>query len=241
MGTSQSINPSAKSNPNWGLLSRAISSASGSDAISDNQLNGIMKHFVRAVGGSGAGHGRSNVFGKAGIKRAHSFMAFVSDTKQLGFNQALQQLGITDTSNLSINDFINHLLVHCTKGNSNFDETAANAAMDNLLRHILNEAEVIEDVKDIFQQTNIEVQHEWLCYFFASYIMEFSDELFSTRIFEKEQDRVKIFQEINKYILRSLQEIHIKDNMQNINWHSEQGSAIIKNLQTEILEIWSQE
>ena len=241
MGTSQSINPSVKNNPNWSDLSRAISTASISDNISDNQLHGIMRHFVRAVGGSGAGHGRSSTFGRAGASRARRFMSFVLDTQRLGFNEAILQLGIVDVANLSINDFINYLLAHCSVGNSNLDETAANAAMDELLRHILNDVESLGDIESIFQQASVETQHEWLCFFFASYIMEFSDELFSTRIFEKEGDRVRTFQEIRNYILRSLEEINVCEGMQNINWQGEEGSVIIKKLQTEILKIWSQE
>lgn len=241
MGTSQSVNPSVKNNPNWGDLSRAISTASRSENISNNQLHGIMRHFVRAVGGSGAGHGRSSTFGRAGVNRAQRFMSFVSDTQRHGFNEAILQLGIADVVNLSVNDFINYLLAHCSVGNSNLDETAANAAMDELLKHILNNVQSLGDIESIFQQASVETQHEWLCFFFASYIMEFSDELFSTRIFEKEGDRVRTFQEIRNYILRSLEEINVQDGMQNINWQGEQGNAIIENLQTEILEIWSQE
>ena len=54
MGTSQSINP----NPKWKDVSRAVSLASHNSGIPDNQLQGIMRHFVNAVGGSGAGSGR---------------------------------------------------------------------------------------------------------------------------------------------------------------------------------------
>jgi hypothetical protein len=241
MGTSQSVNPSVKNNPNWGDLSRAISSASHSANISDNQLQGIMRHFVNAVGGSGAGHGRSSTFGRAGVSRAQRFMSFVSDVQRGGFINALRQIGVTDVANLSVNDFINYLLVYCAEGNSNLDETAANGAMDELLRFILNNVDSVESIENIFQQSSIETQHEWLCFFFASYIMEFSEELFSTRIFENEGDRVRIFKEIRSYIQRSLEDVNVNRGLQNVAWHGEQGTAIIENLQTEILQIWSQE
>jgi len=241
MGTSQSVNPSVKNNPNWGNLSKAISTASHSASISNNQLQGIMQHFVNAVGGSGAGHGMSSTFGRAGISRAQRFMSFVSDVQRGGVINALNQIGVADAASLSVNDFINHLLVYCAAGNSNLDETAANGAMDELLKHILNNVDTIESIENIFQQSNIETQFEWLCFFFASYIMEFSDELFSTRIFENEGDRVRTFQEIRNYIQRSLEGLNIDRSLQNVDWHGEQGITIIKNLQTEILEIWSQE
>lgn len=241
MGTSQSVNPSVKNNPNWGDLSRAISTASRSANISDNQLQGVMRHFVNAVGGSSAGHGQSSTFGRAGISRAQRFMSFVSDIQRNGFDEALRQIGVTDVANLSVNDFVNYLLVHCADGNSNLDETAANGAMDELLKHILNNVDSIESIENTFQQSNIETQHEWLYYFFASYIMEFSDELFSTRIFEGEGDRVRTFHEIRNYIQRSLEDLNVNRGIQNVDWHGEQGTLIIKELQTEILEIWSQE
>ncbi|MEA5126910.1 MAG: hypothetical protein VB074_01880 [Proteiniphilum sp.] len=241
MGTSQSVNPSVKNNPNWGDLSRAISVASRSADISDNQLQGIMRHFVNAVGGSGAGHGRSNTFGRAGISRAQRFISFVSDVQRGGFDEASRSIGIIDVANLSVNDYINHLLTYCADGNSNLDETAANGAMDELLKHILNNVDSLESIENIFQEANIETQHEWLCFFFASYIMEFSDELFSTRIFENEGDRVRTFQEIRNYVQRSLEGLNPDEGLQNVDWHGEEGVAVIKNLQTEILEIWSQE
>lgn len=241
MGTSQSVNPSVKNNPNWGDLSRAVLSASHSDHITNSQLNGIMRHFVSAVGGQGAGHGRSSTFGRAGIKRAQRFMSFVSDINNVGLNGALSNIGVNDTTNLSINDFINFLLIYCIEGDSNLDDTAANSATDELLKHILNNVESVEDIEQIFQHADIETQNEWLCFYFASYIMEFSSELFSTRIFENEGDRVRTFQQIRTYIQNSLLEVKIDRGLQNIDWKGDQGKSIIKKLQTEILEIWSQE
>jgi hypothetical protein len=241
MGTSQSINPTVKNNPNWGDLSNAISLASKSAVISNNQLHGIVHHFVNAIGGSGAGHGRSSTFGRAGINRAQRFMSFVSDVQRAGFSEALRSIGIADATQLSVNDFINYLLAYCSEGNSNLDETAANSAVDELLKYLLNNTDSLEAIESIFQHADIETQHEWLCYFFASYIMEFSNELFSTRIFENDGDRVRTFQEIRSYIQGSLAELNVNRGLQNVNWHSEQGAIIIKNLQTEILQIWSQE
>lgn len=241
MGTSQSIDPSVKDNPKWGKLSNAITKASGSERISDDQLQGIMRYFVKAIGGSGAGHGRSSTFGRAGITRAQKFMSFISDIKREGLNEIAQQIGIRDIEAISINDFINHLLVYCSVGNSNLDDTAANAAVDELLKHILNEVESIDDIDRVFQESDNDMQYEWLCYFFASYIMEFSEELFSTRVFEKESNRVRIFHEIRDYVLRSLEDINAAEGLDNVDWRGEQGRAIIEQLQFEILEIWSQE
>lgn len=241
MGTSQSINPSVRDNPNWSELSRSISLVSRSVSISNTQLQGIMNLFVKAVGGSGAGNGLSSTFGRAGISRAKRFMSFISNVQTEGFNNSLRLIGVTDFENLSVNDFINYLLAYCSEGNSNLDETAANSAMDELLKHILNSLDSIESIENIFQQAGIETQKEWLCFFFASYIVEFKSELFSTRIFENGGDRVRIFHDIRSYILRSLEELDIEIGLQRIDWHGDQGTAIIENLQTEILEIWSQE
>lgn len=242
MGTSQSVNPSVKNNPNWGDLSKAIVSASQSGDITEVQLQTIMKRFVNAVGGGRrAGRGQSKVFGRAGISRAQRLMSFVSKTKTIGFNDALREIGILDLSNLSVNDFINHLLIYCSEGNSNLDETAANSAMDELLKHIFDNVDSLDDIENIFEQADISTQHEWICLFFSSYIMEFSDELFSTRIFEKEGDRVRVFQDIKNYIQRSLEDLNVDNRLQNVDWNGEEGSIVIKDLQTEILEIWSQE
>ena len=71
--------------------------------------------------------------------------------------------------------------------------------------------------------------------------MNGSDELFGTRILEKSGDRVKIFDEIREYVLRSLEDLNGPERLQNIDWLGEQGDAIIKELQSEILEIWSPE
>lgn len=241
MGTSQSINPSVKNNPNWGDLSTAITSASKSDVISVSQKHNIMHHFVKAIGGSSAGRGRSSTFGRAGINRAQRFMSFVSDVQRGGFNEALRSIGIVDAAQLSVNDFINYLLAHCSEGNSNLDETAANSAIDELLKYLLNSTDSLEGIESVFQQADINTQHEWLCYFFASYIMEFSNELFSTRIFENDGDPVRTFQEVRSYIQSSLAELNVGRGLQNVDWHGNQGTTIIKNLQTEILQIWLQE
>jgi len=241
MGTSQSINPSVKNNPNWGDLSTAITSASKSSAISVSQMHNIMHHFVKAVGGSSAGSGRSSTFGRAGINRAQRFMSFVSDVQRGGVSEALRNIGVAATAQLSVNDFINYLLAYCSEGNSNLDETAANSAIDELLKYLLNNTDSLEGIESIFQQADINTQQEWLCYFFATYIMEFSSELFSTRIFENDGDRVRTFQEIRSYIQNSLAELNVDRGLQNVNWNSDQGTIIIKNLQTEILQIWQQE
>lgn len=241
MGTSQSINPSVKNNPKWGDLSTAITSASKSDVISVSQKHNIMHHFVKAIGGSSAGRGRSSTFGRAGINRAQRFMSFVSDVQRGGFNEALRNIGIVDAAQLSVNDFINYLLAHCSEGNSNLDETAANSAIDELLKYLLNSTDSLEGIESVFQQADINIQHEWLCYFFASYIMEFSNELFSTRIFENDGDPVRTFQEVRSYIQSSLAELNVDRGLQNVDWHGNQGTTIIKNLQTEILQIWLQE
>ncbi|MDD2494905.1 MAG: hypothetical protein PHE29_06900 [Tissierellia bacterium] len=241
MGTSQSVNPSVKDNPNWGDLSRSLSYACKSERISEAQLSGIMKNFTKAVGGSRAGRGRSSTFGRAGISRAKKFMNFLSSVQSNGFSDTLNNIGIWDLSELSVNDFINHILTYCNQGSSSLDETAANSAINDLLGHILNNVNEIGEVEEIFNNADLETQHEWLCYFFASYIMEFSDELFGTRILEKSGDRVKIFDEIREYVLRSLEDLNGSERLQNIDWLGEQGDAIIKELQSEILEIWSPE
>ncbi len=241
MGTSQSVNPSVKNNPNWSNLSKVISTASQNEIITDVQLKGIMRYFVNAVGGSSAGQGHSSTFGRAGISRAQRFMSFVSNVETVGFNRALINIGVRDLENLSVNDFINYLLAYCSEGNSNLDETAANSAMDELLKHILNNVDSIEAIENAFQQANIDTQIDWLCFFFASYIMEFSSELFSTRIFENDGNRVSTFNQVRDYILRSLEEINITIGIQTIDWNREQGSTIIKDFQTEILQIWQQE
>lgn len=200
-----------------------------------------MGYFVNAVGGTSAGQGHSSTFGRAGISRAQRFMSFVSNVDTVGFNRALINIGVRDLENLSVNDFINYLLAYCSEGNSNLDETAANSAMDELLKHILNNVDSIEAIENAFQQANIDTQIDWLCFFFASYIMEFSSELFSTRIFENDGNRVSTFNQVRDYILRSLEEINITIGIQTIDWNGEQGSTIIKDFQTEILQIWQQE
>lgn len=54
-------------------------------------------------------------------------------------------------------------------------------------------------------------------------------------------DRVRVFQDIKNYIQRSLEDLNVDNRLQNVDWSGEEGSIVIKDLQTEILEIWSQE
>jgi len=222
-------------------LSKAITKASTEPNISKGHLQNIMNHFVNAVGGSSTGQSGSSSFGRAGISRAKRFMSFVSNVQSGGFATALNSIGIQDVSKLSINEFINYLLAYCSDGNSNLDETAANSAMNELLKDILNSIENLTDIETIFQNASFETQSEWLCSFFATYIVEFSSELFSTRIFENDGDRVRTFSQIKDYIQHSLAELNLSVGLQNINWNGEQGTVIITNFQKEILEIWSHE
>ena len=242
MGTSQSINPKSNS-PTWQNLKATVTKLSKNPSPDIHELRSFTYAFVKATGGAiRTGSGQSKTFGNAGPKSIRKMMAFISSVSSNGLSESFSSMyPSVDISQLTVDQFINYLLVHCTQGDSLLDETAANNAMDNLLKYIFNSVDEIMDVEILFSSASNDVLQDWLCYFFASYIVEFSSQLFSTHIFEKAANPSQISGEIFSYIKRELTEHNFNYPLRDIDWNSQQGEQLIISIQQEILNIWSQE
>jgi hypothetical protein len=239
MGTSQSINPSVKDNPQWGEYSKVLTSASKENQISEVNLQRIMQKFVSSVGGaSSAGGGNSKSFGKAGISKAQKILSYISNVQTNGFSKSLSDIGLDNRTSLSVNDFINALLIHCADDNSTFDETAANSALEKLIKFLLNDVQNIDDVELTLNNIDSAKKEEAICHFLAHYIVEFSDNLFSNRIYEKDGNKVRTFQQVFEYIKKNIENISTSRDLTNINWLGQEGAKIISEIQTQILEIF---
>lgn len=240
MGTSQSINSSVKGNPNWGKLGNSLSRVSSVVNISNKQSSNILRHFVNAIGGSQtAGTGRSSSFGNAGVRTANRLLSFINGVQALGLSSSLSEIGIYDLKDLSVSDLINNLILHCTDGSANLDEAAAKSANDKLLQQLFDDVDDINDAEQQINSIDNEKKNELLVIFFSHYIVEFSSELFGERILNKENgNRERTFFQILNYIKNLLKEEVKNRDLSTIRWENDDGTKLIKEIQTEILKVW---
>lgn len=238
MGTSQSLN--TKSNtPQWKTVKQKLRPIIYPlNFQEDNRKKEYIRAFFSAVNPNDGSS--KQILGNAGRKVITKFLTFASNVQRSSLRETFLAMGITiEWDTLSIDDFINILLVNCSSGDARLDETAANSALNQLLKDILSDVENINGVDELFLNQTNEIINQNLATYFAYYIIEFSEELFSTYIYKKGGNRMEVSQQLFDYIKRSLlaQSI-IELPVSRIDWSGEQGESIIKQYQQEIIDIW---
>lgn len=240
MGTSQAVNPGVKGEPNWGKLSRQLSYASKHETISNKNLEKIMSSFVNVAGGSKKiGTGRSKVFGSAGRRTLNNFFGIYSSENVTILKEELATKGINLKENPTVDEIKKSLYQYCSEESSNLDETASNAALQKLLEEIFEEINSTDDFDESLDRFNREQSDDYILFFMTEYIVEFSDELFGERIFNKQgANRKRTFKQIRDYIKKMLETDYHRKDLNRVDWKGEDGERIITEIQTEILEVF---
>ncbi|MBN4047212.1 hypothetical protein JYU05_01555 [bacterium AH-315-P13] len=244
MGTSKSFSDTRKNMPNWGDLSRTITTSCDSSTISSEKKNKILQNYVAVIGGATkAGRGGSKVAGKGGIRTAKKIGTFLGAFSSSGNNlqETLDNIGLTDLKDKSVSDIINHLIEYCSGTASTIDEVAAKEATRKILEELVSGANSIEEMEEMLAskfETN--TSEDIIIKYFGYYIYEHLDKWFYEHLIKKrgQTDCNNLFRQIKDFIFESLRDVQRVNSLQNLDWGSDDADRLIKNIQQDILTVF---
>ena len=247
MGTSKSYSASVKGQPQWGDLSREVTTNCTTAKIPTDNLRKIAGKFVRVVGGSKrAGRGNSRIAGRSGIRNAKNIGRFLGSFSSNGgkLSQALNSIGLPDLSTKSAEDIINHLIEYCSGPASTIDDSAAKEATRKLLEELAAGAETIDDLEASLKSTlDNESLEEVVISYFSYYILEHLSIMFYEKLVEDKgkTECSSLFKQIKDFINSSLAEMNKTNPLDKINWGGDDGDKVIKNIQEDVLKVFEDE
>lgn len=246
MGTSKSFSDTRHAMmPNWGELSSTITSSCDSTNLSIDKKVKIMRNYVSVIGGANkAGRGGSKIAGKGGIRSAKKIGRILNVFSSSGNNirSTLAEIGITNLDDKSVSDIVNHLIEYCSGTASTIDEVAAKEATRKLLEELIAHAETIDDIEEILSSKFEEVTSEDIIIkYFGYYIYEHLDKWFYEKLIKDKSplNCNKLFSQIKDFIFESLKDVQRKNSLQNLDWGAESADRLIKNIQEDILIVFS--
>lgn len=244
MGTSKSYLASIKGQPQWGNLSRAVTTSCGSGTIASENLGNIVSRYVNVIGGSSlAGRGGSKIGGRAGIRTGKSLGGFLGAFAASGGNleAALGQVGIGALDGRSVNDVIDQLVEHCTGPASTLDDVAAKTASQKLLEELAGDAQTIETFQSNLEAAlSRESQEDILIRYFGYYIFEHLSIMFYEKLVSEKgkTECNNLFRHIRDYILERLKTVNRTNPLNGIDWAGGDADRLIKNIQEDVLKIF---
>jgi hypothetical protein len=242
MGTSKSYKGYV-GNPKWRTLSTSVTGTSNSVGLIPNQkVKNILSNYVSFIGGSKiSGGGSSKIFGKAGINTAQKFANVVTLISSQGFDKAMQEIGLIDFKDKTPNEILAYILEYSSGPAALLDETAAKSAEKELLLNICANAEDIDNLEKNFKEyLNEHDINDILIQYFTNYIYEHLSQAFEEKLI-KEKGLKKygnLFSQIKKCLYEEIRILSKKTDLKNINWSKKQGENIIKEIFTEILNLF---
>ncbi|MDR6564222.1 MULTISPECIES: hypothetical protein [unclassified Arcicella] len=246
MGTSKSFSDVKHSMvPNWGNLSSSLTSNCDSSVLPDQKLQSIMVNFVSALGGaSTGGRGGSKVGGRSSIRTAKKiggvFSKFISSGNNI--RQTLESTGLTDIDNQTVGDVINHLIEYCSGNATSIDDNAAKEATRLLLEELMGQAESIDKLQTLLEETfATNTLEDIIIKYFGYYINELLSKWFYEKLIKKsknEGDCNNLFHQIKNFIVERVGDMHKNNPLQNIDWSSNEADRLIKNIQQDILTVF---
>lgn len=244
MGTSASYHPSLKGKPEWGDLSRTVTTGCNGQNLDDDQMKGILGKYVNVIhGASKAGSGGSAVMGKAGLKSATKIGSFLSALISSGFDieKTLNDIGITDLSEKKLSDIINNLIEYCSGPASSIDDKAAKEATRLLLEELFEKAKSIEELKEQLKATlSQEILEEMIIKYFGYYVFEHLSVMFYEKLTKQKGDRNrgKFFKRIKDFIVESLKRVNNITPLKNIDWSGSKAKDLISKILTNVLTVF---
>ncbi|OJX56579.1 MULTISPECIES: hypothetical protein [unclassified Dysgonomonas] len=245
MGTSKSFSDVKHTMiPNWGVLSSSLTSNCDSSVLSTQKLQNIMGHFVSALSGaSTGGRGGSKAGGRSSIRTAKKiggvFSKFISSGNNI--RQTLEFTGLTDIENKTVEDIINHLIEYCSGSATSIDDNAAKEATRLLFEELMGQAESIDEVQALLQETfTTNTLEDVIIKYFGYYINELLSKWFYENLIKNksENDCNNLFGQIKNFIVERVEDIHKKNPLQNVDWSSDEADRLIKNIQQDVLTVF---
>ncbi len=244
MGTSKSYSASIKGQPQWGDLSRAVTTSCGGGIVSRSGLGNILSRYVRVIGGSsGAGRGGSKIGGRAGIRTGKQIGGFLGGFIAAGNDlpEALEQCGITDLDGKSVGDIIDELVEHCSGAASTLDDVAAKTAAQKLMEELAAGAGSVQEFQDNLQdRLGKDSQEDLLIRYFGYYVFEHLSIMFYEKLVAEKgkSDCNSLFSQIRDYIQETLKTINKTNPLNGINWASEDAERLIRNILEDVLKVF---
>ncbi len=271
MGTTQRIGSGVKNNPNWGSLTISVTSAAKAVSDLEIEENGVkptdeeqviaqekrcnqlvkrrdahvkstFERLVKVAGGSK--HiikGKSSQFGGAGLKSSGKLVGFFSGASSSGLDAALKVIGFDSLAGKTVRDVIDYLITYCADSATGMDETAANKAINEVLRKIELEANNdLDSLEKLFTHyTNTDKLGELLCLFFGTYIFEYLSERFEERLTQTKGESVtkETFECIKKEIQGRINRLNATKPVSKIDWTGDEGKREIERIFEAIIKI----
>ncbi|MBB6609687.1 hypothetical protein H7F15_01430 [Pontibacter sp. Tf4] len=265
MGTTQRIVPGVTGEPNWGNISRGVTSVAGTiqkeqteekkdepntkkqqqlTKRRQEQVKQTVGRLIQASGGRAAvKSGRSATLGRSGRRGAQRLSGFLSVVATGGLAAALSTVTspLANLTGLTNDEIIRRIVAYCSDASTGMDETAANAACNHLMQHYAEQAQTPEDLERVMQGAIAANGVEFLlCEYFGFYIFEHLSQRFQEKI---TQDRGKAvssatFDEIKLDIIGRVRVMGATKPISQINWHGPQGHQIIDDIFDSVLVIF---
>lgn len=259
MGTSQSINPGAAGDPNWGKTSSSISNLANRidnensnphlfnnanyQRKRHNSFKRILSNYVKAAGGkSSMSSGSSSKGGKAAISTARSLGGILYSASQGKFNDYVENNGFEDIQTKSKSDLVHFLMEDLCGPTNNFDEGAAKAALNEFLEKILEGTEDAKDVEDVLSESVKEQGIDNLLVdYFGFYMFEHLYEMFEERLFTSKGENLcnQTMGEIKDFVSSELKVLNDDTKLSTIDWADHtKHDLIVKNIFNNVIEIF---
>ena len=221
-----------------GIYSGTTTSGEGGGGTSTRSSG---RSVTSSHGSRGGGSKGRRSFGRAGATAATNLLGFLSDVRDNGLSQAIEQ---ANTIGVDVpqtpRELINFLCgLSSVDTDADFDAEAANAAQRKLLSEIFKTCENLTDVEEIIKQADVDTIDVWIIDFEVNYIIEYQGSLFQSHIFDKAQDPDKVAGQIRRWLHSKLDK-RLSDEMKHINLFIEEGKLYVESLTAKILEIWKQ-
>ena len=231
MGTSQSYK--IKSSPNWAKTKRAMTQLAKPGNINDTNVNRFFGNFSRAVSEEG-------VFGGAGGNSIGLLLEFISNIREFGMEQAIQDANPEiEVHLLTLEEFLEFLLELCCNNDYDIDDQAANIAFQEMEGEIRVGLDTAQDLADLFANASEEQLLEWVASYYVNYIMQIFDELYYTHLEERGVIPEDVMDELRGYVESSVNEL-LLNRPDDFNIFSDTGKDFIKGIIDDLNELWEQ-
>lgn len=238
MGTSKAYG-GPKGNPTWSSLSSTITKAVNDGHPTSSSLAGVMSHLVSYLGGSrSASSGSSKTGGGAGIRTARKLGSFLSDIKNHGFSNAVNNIAGGDNIN-DANQAVNIIIERCADKASSLDECAAKAAIRDLLNDIGIESDTLQGIEEEFNSAIDKYSiKELLVKYFGNYLYQhLCNDFYEKLIKEKGiRETENFYKDLREYIIEKTTSISNDKDLKHIDWKSTSGKNLVQDIFDETLK-----
>ena len=265
MGTTQRIIPGVTGEPNWGDVSRGITSVSGTvgkqeqeaekqkpnakrqqqlEARRRKQVDHAVERLLRAAGGrSVVKLGRSASVSRAGTLVARRLATLFSTVSTGGLASALSTTAspLSNLVGLRVDQIIQRVIVLCSDTSTGMDETAAMAACNHVMQQLAEQAQTPELLEAAIQEVVTENRVDFLlCEYFGYYIFEHLSQRFQEKITQARGQALSAatFNEIKLDIIGRIHVMAATRPITRINWQGVQGNQIIEDIFDSVMAIF---